>query len=293
MPSGQPTSAPSGQPSHQPSSNPTLLSPFLLQAEQGGNSSRPVVWDMSSLGYSNTTLPIYMTVAVMPTSFEFPANQWATITINGRVVVEFCTPQQACGSSWFLCTDQMNVYDQLNSSVGGQLLIEVSVTGVESGPCDYEGFPLYASLVLSETYVPHKKPPAELHVMVIVIPIVVFLFCLLPLAYFLDKVLAYRKANDKYRVRQAVDVELGGDLENRDPDEHDQHLRPPPPPLPQTNAVHRLSRHWTRANSRHLRKVHPVEHDDDVDVEGEGDRGDRARGDREDEECKEHEDGHD
>lgn len=217
---------------------------------------------MNSLGYTNTTLPIYMTVGVIPTSYEFRANQWATITINGRIAVEFCTPEQSCGEDWFLCADQLNVFDFLNSSVGGQLHIEVTVTGVESGPCDYEGFPLFASLRLSETYVPVSTVEARLSVMTIVVPVVLVLLFLLGV-FLLDKIVAYRKANDKYRVRQAVDVEKG--LENKDPDELAARGGGKAPPL-QSLPLHKLHRQWTVANSRHLSKVFPVEEDSEGDV---------------------------
>jgi hypothetical protein len=238
-----------------------MVSPFLLQREQGGNSSNPIVWDMSGLGHANSSLPIYMTVGIIPTSFEFKANQWATIRVNGRPAVEFCTPQLSCSGEWYYCAYQMPVYELLNSTIGGQLRIEVSVTGVESGPCDHKGYPLYAMLVLSETFVPQQaSPPEPVHVMFIVVPIVLLLLLLL-LVYLVDKVVAYHKANDKYKVRQPVDVEVG--MENLDPDERAvRGSNSNGAPSLQAVPLHKLHRQWTISHSKNI-KVLPIEEDSD------------------------------
>lgn len=265
-PSGQPTVVPTSQPTQQPSSNPTLLSPFLFQREEGSNASSHIVWDLNGLGHANSTLPIYMSVAVIPTSYEFEANQWATITVNGHVAVEFCTPKLSCSEDWYYCTHQMPVHDILNTTAGGQLVIDVSVTGVESGPCDYLGYPLYARVELSETFVPPNSPPFRTHVMFIVVPIVVFLLLLL-LAFLVDKVLAYHKANDKYKVRQPVDVEAG--MENMDPDERaTRGSNNSSVPSLQAAPIHKLHRQFTRSNSRHV-KVVPIEEDSEPEAEAE------------------------
>ena len=46
--------------------------------------------------------------------------------------------------------------DLITSQNGGKIVVEVSSTGVTSGPCDKDGFPLYARMMLRET-LPHGE----------------------------------------------------------------------------------------------------------------------------------------
>jgi hypothetical protein len=119
-------------------------------------------------------------------------------------------------------------------------------------------------LVLSETFVPQPAPPPErLHVMFIVVPIVLLLLPLL-LVYLVDKVVAYHKANDKYKVRQPVDVEVG--MENLDPDERVvRGSNSNGAPSLQAVPLHKLHRQWTISHSKNI-KVLPIE--EDTDPEG-------------------------
>lgn len=185
-------------------------------------------------------MPIYMTLGIIPTSFEYKAIQWVTVKINGAIAVHYCIPEKSCSEDWYLCADQMNVFDFLNSSIGGTLNVEVRAFNVESGPCDYNGYPLYAKMTLSETYVTPPKDPEEVHIMAIVAPIVAVILFLI-LIYVVDKVVAYKKANNKYSVRQE-DVEKG--MESIDPDEEASKYRN----KPQSDAMRTLQKQWTLQN---------------------------------------------
>jgi len=166
QPSGEPTGQPTGEPSGVPSSHPTLVYPQSYSFAGGGDESNPVVWTPDSLGYwpSNNrrmtaAQPFYLSVEVFPTNFEVKANQYATVKVNGNAVVAHCTPEESCGSVWFSCVSELDVSGYILEPLGGSLHIEVSVTGVNSGPCDHLGYPLYTRMFLRET-LPTGEPTA-------------------------------------------------------------------------------------------------------------------------------------
>jgi len=167
QPTGQPTAQPSGQPTGEPTSTPTISSPFFLRSYLSGDDSSPGVWQVDKLGYSNNNNTLYLSVDVMPTNFEHKAFQWATVTVNGEVVVPYCTPGKACSSKWFSCLRNLDVTEYLTPAYGGSVTVEVSTHGVESGPCDYEGCPLYAQVTLTEE-IPHDDEPEEILVWIVV-----------------------------------------------------------------------------------------------------------------------------
>jgi len=152
-PSSQPTNLPSAEPSAQPTSLPTLVSPLWTELCQGGDDSNPVVFNLTQLGYANESGPLYLGVSVFPTNFEVLGSQWATISVNGDEIVPYCNPDDSCGGSMFPCLVKLDVRSRLTETFGGSLQVIVSSTGVEGGPCDHEGFPLYSCVQIGD-YIP-------------------------------------------------------------------------------------------------------------------------------------------
>jgi len=149
-PSGVPSGEPSGEPSGVPSSHPTLVYPLSLSYEGGGNDSHPVVWETDSVGYVGDTMPLYLSVEIYPTDYEIFANQYATIKVNGNTVDAHCTPDESCGSVWYSCISEYDVKSLKSEELGGKVVVEVSSTGLESGPCNYLGHALYTRMFLRE-----------------------------------------------------------------------------------------------------------------------------------------------
>jgi hypothetical protein len=128
----------------------------------GGDDSTPIVWVIENTGHNLCKLgsgncrrqltefneSLYLTVKVKSTNYEVKANQWATISVNGEVVKQYCTPDKSCSGKSFSCITNFDVASFVRRSSGGSLTIEVSSVGVTSGPCDYEGYPLYAYMSL-------------------------------------------------------------------------------------------------------------------------------------------------
>lgn len=106
---------------------------------------------ITNLGYTNRTGPMYLNVGVWPTNYENSAHQWATVTLNGNVIKQYCTPDQSCGDRYYPCVSWMEISQNISSESGGSLLVEVSSSGVKSGPCDYEGCPLQAQVWVTES----------------------------------------------------------------------------------------------------------------------------------------------
>ena len=52
--------------------------------------------------------------------------------------------------------ENVNITDFISEQNGGQVIVEVSSTGVNSGPCDKEGFPLYTRMLLQEALLPRQ-----------------------------------------------------------------------------------------------------------------------------------------
>ena len=150
IPSSQPTTEPTVKPSTQPSSAPTIMSPFLVEACGGGNDTHPVELELLQLGYSNRSEPLYLSVSVYPTNFEVKGTQWATVRVNSEVVINYCVPDESCGGKLHYCMSNIDVRNLVQSASGGKLKISVSSTGVNSGPCNHDGFSLYACAQLGD-----------------------------------------------------------------------------------------------------------------------------------------------
>ena len=188
-PSLVPSGEPSGAPSVQPTSHPTLLYPHYVEFEKGGDSDHPVVFMLNNIGFANRDVSTYLTVSVMETDFLKMSSQWATVKVNGNVVVPFCTPRAHCTESWHDCVLERDVTDELSSANGGSLVIEVSSFGVEPGPCDHLGYPLYAKVVLSEVATEKEEKLSINLLFVAAIGFFLLLFCILFM------VIAYRRRN--------------------------------------------------------------------------------------------------
>jgi hypothetical protein len=108
------------------------------------------VWSLPGIGYADNSLPLYLSVDVWPTNYALSSDQWATVTVNGVSVMDFCTPSDSCGEDWHNCLESVDISDLISEQYGGHIVVEVSSTGVNTGPCDKEGFPLYARMLLQE-----------------------------------------------------------------------------------------------------------------------------------------------
>ena len=183
-PSAQPTATPSGEPSSQPSSVPTVSSPHWSEFCGGGNDTHPVQFEWSQLGYANQTdRPLYLGVRVYPTNYEASGAQWATVIVNSVELVTYCTPDETCGDSFYNCVVQADVRSHVMAPDGGSLTVTVSSTGVNGGPCDHAGFPLYVCMELSD-YIPSNKEDRFPNVWVLVsIGALLFFITLLILCY--------------------------------------------------------------------------------------------------------------
>jgi hypothetical protein len=131
----------------------------------GGDDSNPVSFLLSNLGFTNRTGPLYLHVGVWPTNYENSAHQWATVSLNGNIINKYCTPDQSCGNRYYPCISWMDVSRNLSSAYGGSLQVEVSSSDVKSGPCDYNGYPLYVQVFLTE--LPPPVPQDTLTIWVI------------------------------------------------------------------------------------------------------------------------------
>jgi len=172
MPTGQPTGVPSGEPSAeptgQPTSHPTMVYPQSFSYSAGGDVETPVLWNVDSLGFVNNPNPLYLSVDIYPTNYEVIANQYATVKVNGVSVNAHCTPDESCGTVWYSCVSELDVSSYRAEPLGGSLAVEVSVTGVNSGVCDYLGYPLYTRMYLREalptgqpTTIPSGEPSGQ------------------------------------------------------------------------------------------------------------------------------------
>jgi hypothetical protein len=182
-PTAEPSSIPSSEPSGIPTSNPTLFSAHFSELYKGGDNDNPVTFSVSKLGFANRTKPAYLSVAVYPTNYEMKGSQWATVKMNGEVISAYCSPDESCGSDWYYCVSDLDISQQLSSTVGGTIMVEVSTVGVDSGPCDYNGHPLYAYVKISENEPPADKKSLGLWIIIgcllgalLVLIVVVYLF---------------------------------------------------------------------------------------------------------------------
>jgi len=157
QPSGQPSCQPTSQPSNIPTSHPTFISPIGTFFESGGTDSKPVVFSLPGIGYVNNTLPLYLSVDVWPTNYAMRSEQWASITVNGVSLMDHCIPDESCGEIWFRCFENVNIADLISERNGGYIDVEVSSTGVNTGPCDKNGFPLYSRVILKEALSHQEK----------------------------------------------------------------------------------------------------------------------------------------
>jgi hypothetical protein len=218
-PSGQPTDQPSncpssmptiqstGQPSGVPTATPTFNFPLNYQVEKGGMNN--VSFHVRNVGFINRTHPKYLSVGVWPTDFADKADQWTTIRINGEVVVPYCTPSLSCGRDYFYCVLEKDIFSYVQSALGGSFTVEVSTTGVNSGPCNHQQFPLYARLHVTE-----RKPtePKVLSVWIFVaLCIGIMLLVGAVLWYLYSSRLKEKRRN---YIPEEADVEMGHDNED-------------------------------------------------------------------------------
>lgn len=231
-PSGAPSTLPSAQPTVQPSSHPTLVS--LVNSDhvffRGGDDLHPAIFPLVSLGYANRTVrPMYLSVDIRATNFEVRGEQWAMVKLNDNVINAACTPDVSCVDMWYTCVSWLEVSDELSSVAGGSMTVEVSSTGVSSGPCDYLGYPLYARVFLTELSPPDPQYEA-LSIWAIIGPAVFGLLSLVVAAWHLHLYIRTRRMNEKYGVesaRRSEAVQQPDDLE-ADPEANDVHTVPKP-----------------------------------------------------------------
>jgi hypothetical protein len=156
IPSSQPSTQPTSEPTAQPSSYPTASPPFWMQTCAGGDDAEPLIFNLTQLGFANVSGPLYLGVSVFPTNFEVRGSQWASVTVNGDELIPFCVPDASCGTEMYYCLVNLDVRSRLQSPFGGSLQVVVSSTGVNGGPCDYEGFPLYSCVQIGD-YIPSSE----------------------------------------------------------------------------------------------------------------------------------------
>ena len=179
---------------------------------KGGDDDNPVRFAISNLGFTNRTGPLYLNVAVYPTNYENSAHQWASVKLNGNMINEYCTPDQSCGDKFFSCVSWMEISRNISSESGGSIVVDVSSSGVKSGPCDYplrsqngilseefivnavSRYPLYARVFITET--PPEEPKDSLTIWVIIGTIIfVVLVLLFAIWYY---VTMGKKRDEKY-----------------------------------------------------------------------------------------------
>lgn len=139
-----------------------------------------MVFSLNNLGLAGRDVPTYLTVLVVETDYLKKSSQWATVRVNGEVVVPFCTPQAHCTEAWYHCMLDVDVTERLRAASGGTLEVEVSSFGVEPGPCDHLGYPLYAKVVVTDE--PLVEDERELSINWLFLAAVSFfllMFCLL------------------------------------------------------------------------------------------------------------------
>jgi hypothetical protein len=190
-----------------PSSTPTLSFPLTYEAEKGGMHN--VSFLVRDIGFVNRSTPKYLSVGVWPTNYDDKASKWATVKINNEVIVPYCIPQQSCGEEFYYCFTYLDVMSYVNSSLGGSFVVEVTTSGVFSGPCDHQGYPLYARVYLTETL-----PTSEESFSIWIIVGACIGFCFL-LILILWCVYAWRirQRRQKYAADTA-DVEMGKENED-------------------------------------------------------------------------------
>lgn len=169
---------------------------------------------VSKLGFMNRTQPKYLSVAVWPTDYADKADQWATVKIDGQVVVPYCTPSQSCGKEYYYCMLEQDVLSFVNETLGGSFIVEVTTTGVNSGPCNRKGFPLYAHLHITEV-----KLTATEHLSIWIFVALCISITLIVIAYWWYRYSTRLKQRRKDYVPEEVDVECGDDNEDAIDDE--------------------------------------------------------------------------
>jgi len=179
-----------------------------------------------NLGFANRTVrPMYLSVDIRATNFEVLGEQWAVVKLNDNVINAACSPDVSCVDMWHSCVSWLEVSDELLSVAGGSMTVEVSSTGVSSGPCDYLGYPLYARVSLTELSPPDSQPEA-LSIWAIIGPSVFGIISLIFAAWHLHLYFKKRRMNEKYGVesaRSSEEVQLPEDLEV-DPEANDLHV---------------------------------------------------------------------
>jgi hypothetical protein len=93
--------------------------------------------------------PLYLTVKVYPTDFADSLVQQVSIYVNDDLK-DICRPAVDCGLAFYSCFEDMDVSDFVLLSQGGGLQIEVRSVGVYTTECDYEGYPLYVQMDVSD-----------------------------------------------------------------------------------------------------------------------------------------------
>jgi hypothetical protein len=160
---------------------------------KGGDDDNPIHFPLTNLGFINRTGPLYLSIDIRATNFEVRGEQWAVVKLNDNVINAFCSPDTSCENYWYACVSWMEVSDELSSAAGGSLSVEVSSTGVTSGPCDYLGYPLYARVFITELSPPDQNE--SLSIWAVIGPIIFGIgLIIFALWYCCSK----RKSDDKY-----------------------------------------------------------------------------------------------
>jgi hypothetical protein len=227
----------------------------------GGSDNKPVVWSLPGIGYVDNTLPLYLSVDVWPTNYALGSEQWASVTVNGVSLMDYCSPNDECGNDWFNCLQNVDISDLISEQNGGHIVVEVSSVGVNSGPCDKNGYSLYTRMVLQEA-LPRKE---QLSIWAIIgailggLLILIVVLWLLYVKYFRTRYAAVYGPEDISARRQS-DVESC--VENEDDAIDDIFKVFEPPVTVRPVVVHK--------NIANLAKVVPIETDLEMqDVESE------------------------
>jgi hypothetical protein len=137
------------------------------------------------------------------------SEQWASVTVNGVSLLDYCSPDASCGRAWFNCVENVDISHLISEQNGGLVVVEVSSSGVHSGPCDRDGFPLYARMVLRET-LSHQE---RVSVWVVIGGILGGLLFLIVLSWILFVMFVREPHATVYHHEGATQVEANTDLE--------------------------------------------------------------------------------
>jgi hypothetical protein len=178
--------------------------------------------------------------------------------------MEHCIPDQSCGDKWHRCFENIDVADLISEENGGFIVVEVSSTGVNTGPCDKNGFPLYSRMVLRES-LSHRE---KLSVWIIIGSILGGLLLLILVLWFLFVCFVRNPHARVYQHQDATlvegsNVDVESCVENEDNCEDNQLYA-----LNDTTTAFKLE--VEKSMAKNLAKIVPAEEEPDIEKQEEG-----------------------